>query len=82
MTLLIVSRVDPENERDVILLLRRALQRATDHLDELLKEGFPKKGRSRDEQDSWLGWHDDRAVTVMRAKVALEDTKPWVDRGS
>lgn len=82
MTLPIISREEPENELDAILLLRGALQRATDYLDELLREGFPKKGKSRDEQDAWIGWHEDRAISVMRAKVALEVTKSWVDRDS
>jgi hypothetical protein len=70
---------DPQTNREAVQLLRADLRCVADRLEMLLDNGFPKKGRSMDDIESFEQWHEDIHESVGNARLALEKTSIFSD---
>lgn len=61
----------PDDPLEQIDRLRAELVTMTDLFSMLLKDGFPKKGRSDDDRESYVEWWEMRSLAIEIARAAV-----------
>ena len=69
------SRHPPQDQADLVDLLSADLRSVTDVLEEILMLGLPRRGRTKDDKETYGQWHEDRWQMVTRARESLALSK-------
>jgi hypothetical protein len=72
-------RNPPFNDADAILRLSASLTQVSCFLKDLLSNGFPKKGRSQDDKESYEQWWEDRNYAYFEAIDSLRLVREYED---
>ena len=65
------------DENDAVQTLRAALRVSSDYLEDLFLDGPPKKGKSKDDRDDYLGWTERVHHAIAQARAALDATEEF-----
>jgi hypothetical protein len=67
----------PQNDSDHILQLRANLVVMTDTVEDILKNGLPKKGYSSDDKERYDQWWSDKWARYFEALGAIEASRKY-----